>query len=94
MDKFDCEEEVSFSYHSSHVALLGRALQQSIKICLQIESSGFMCIQVMMPVPEGLTMGQHSGILEFKVGREVDTRTSRPLRITDFQMHALEDDDV
>lgn len=68
MDKFDCEEEVSFSYHSSHVALLGRALQQSIKICLQIESTGFMCIQVMMPVPEGLTMGQHSGILEFKVG--------------------------
>jgi len=26
-----------------------------------------MCIQIMMPVSEGVDMGSHSGILEFKV---------------------------
>jgi hypothetical protein len=26
-----------------------------------------MCIQIMMPVSEGVDMGGHSGILEFKV---------------------------
>ncbi|ORX33853.1 Rad1/Rec1/Rad17 [Kockovaella imperatae] len=67
MDKFDCPEEVSFSYHSSHFALLTRALQSSIKICLQIENSGFLCVQIMMPVSEGVAMGGHSGILEFKM---------------------------
>jgi len=56
------------SYHSSHFNLLSRALSQSIKICLQIESSGFLCIQIMMPIGEGVPMGGHSGILEFKVG--------------------------
>ena len=67
MDRFDCEDTVSFSYHSAHFALLSRALNQSIKICLQVESTGFLCIQIMMPVGEGVPMGQHSGILEFKV---------------------------
>jgi cell cycle checkpoint protein len=55
------------SYHASHFAFLARALQESIKICVQIEREGFMCIQVMMPVNEGVDMGNHSGILEFKV---------------------------
>lgn len=71
MDRFDCEEEVSFSYHSSHFALLSRALNQSIKICLQIEQSGFLCVQIMMPVGEGVPVGSHSGILEFKVGTSI-----------------------
>jgi len=71
MDRFDCEETVSFSYHSAHFALLSRALNQSIKICLQVEHSGFLCIQIMMPVGEGVPMGQHSGILEFKVSLRV-----------------------
>lgn len=56
------------SYHSSHFALLSRALNQSIKICIQVESSGFLCVQVMMPVADGVPLGEHSGILEFKVG--------------------------
>jgi cell cycle checkpoint protein len=55
------------SYHASHFAFLARALQESIKICVQIEREGFMCIQIMMPVSEGVDMGGHSGILEFKV---------------------------
>lgn len=55
------------SYHAQHFAFLGRALQQSIKICVQIEHEGFMCIQIMMPVGEGVELGAHSGILEFKV---------------------------
>lgn len=54
-------------YHAQHFAFLGRALQQSIKICVQIEHEGFMCIQIMMPVGEGIELGAHSGILEFKV---------------------------
>ena len=91
MDRFDCEDEVSFryvphhsrcsnnrlkqcSYHSSHFALLSRALSQSIKICLQIESSGFLCVQIMMPVSENVPLGGHSGILEFKVS--VDPKES------------------
>ena len=56
------------SYHLSHIMLLSRALQQSIKICLQIEESGFLCVQIMMPVQDPSKVGQHSGILEFKVG--------------------------
>ena len=32
-----------------------------------MEREGFMCIQIMMPVNEGVDMGSHSGILEFKV---------------------------
>ena len=59
----------SRSYHSSHFAILSRALHQSIKICLQIEHSGFLCVQIMMPVAENVPMGGHSGILEFKVSR-------------------------
>ncbi|KAK1925153.1 Rad1/Rec1/Rad17 [Papiliotrema laurentii] len=67
MDRFDCESVVSFSYHSSHFALLSRALAQSIKICLQVESTGFLCVQIMMPVGENVPLGHHSGILEFKM---------------------------
>ncbi len=46
------------SYHASHIALLGRALQHALKVC----------VQVMLPLPEGLAEGMHNGILEFKVG--------------------------
>ncbi|ORY30003.1 Rad1/Rec1/Rad17 [Naematelia encephala] len=67
MDRFDCQEQVSFSYHSAHIAMLSRALNASIKICLQIESSGYLCVQIMMPVSENLPTGNHSGILEFKM---------------------------
>ncbi|KAK8869534.1 hypothetical protein IAR55_000100 [Kwoniella newhampshirensis] len=67
MDKFECEKRVSFSYHSSHFALLHRALHQSVKICLQIEHDGFLCVQIMMPLGEGVPVGGHSGILEFKM---------------------------
>ncbi|WRT67436.1 uncharacterized protein IL334_004407 [Kwoniella shivajii] len=67
LDKFDCQEKVKFSYHSSHFTLLHRALHQSVKICLQIEKSGFLCVQIMMPLGEGVPVGGHSGILEFKM---------------------------
>lgn len=78
------------SYHASHFAFLARALQQSIKICVQIEREGFMCIQIMMPVGEGVDMGNHSGILEFKA------RYSGPNLIPKLtsQMNALEDDQI
>jgi cell cycle checkpoint protein len=56
------------SYHASHIALLGRALQHALKVCVQIEEEGFLCVQVMLPLPEGLAEGMHNGILEFKVG--------------------------
>jgi cell cycle checkpoint protein len=59
------------SYHSSHFALLSRALHQSIKIALMVESSGFLCVQIMMPVGDKVGLGEHQGILEFKVGCEV-----------------------
>jgi cell cycle checkpoint protein len=55
------------SYHYSHFTLLSRALQQSIKICIQVEGTGFLCVQIMMPVADGVPLGEHSGILEFKV---------------------------
>jgi hypothetical protein len=32
-----------------------------------------MCIQIMMPVNEGVDMGSHSGILEFKVSLVLQT---------------------
>ncbi|KAK6903248.1 hypothetical protein L486_06710 [Kwoniella mangroviensis CBS 10435] len=67
MDKFDCAEKVKFSYNSSHFALLHRALHQSLKVCLQIEKSGFLCVQIMMPLSENVEIGGHSGILEFKM---------------------------
>ncbi|OCF40635.1 hypothetical protein I317_05567 [Kwoniella heveanensis CBS 569] len=71
MDKFECEERVQFSYHSSHFALLSRALHQSVKICLQIEKTGFLCVQIMMPLEKNVEVGGHSGILEFKVGQRL-----------------------
>ncbi|WVR05449.1 hypothetical protein IAU60_002465 [Kwoniella sp. DSM 27419] len=67
MDKFECEERVCFSYHSAHFALLSRALQHSVKICVQIERTGFLCVQVMMPLVDGIAVGGHNGILEFKM---------------------------
>ncbi|WWC89735.1 uncharacterized protein L201_004660 [Kwoniella dendrophila CBS 6074] len=67
MDKFDCVKRVKFSYNSSHFSLLHRALHQSVKICLQIEKSGFLCVQIMMPLSENVEVGGHSGILEFKM---------------------------
>lgn len=82
--------ELNCSYHASHFAFLARALQESIKICVQIEREGFMCIQIMMPVNEGVDLGGHSGILEFKV-------SSRNCMIgvkLIFQMNALEDDQL
>jgi hypothetical protein len=49
-----------------------------------------MCIQIMMPVSEGVDMGGHSGILEFKVS--FGTRRL-PNQLT-IQMNALEDDQL
>lgn len=54
-------------YHSHHFALLTRALQQSVKLALMIEESGYLCVQIMMPIGQGTSTGQHSGIIEFKV---------------------------
>ncbi|WWC69155.1 uncharacterized protein I206_103091 [Kwoniella pini CBS 10737] len=67
MDKFECAEQVKFSYNSTHFSLLHRALHQSVKICLQVETSGFLCVQVMMPLSDNVEIGGHSGILEFKM---------------------------
>ncbi|RSH81787.1 ssDNA endodeoxyribonuclease [Apiotrichum porosum] len=67
MDAFECAEEVTFSYAAAHVSLLGRALQHSVKICLQIESEGFLSVQVMMPIPESMAPDMHNGILDFKM---------------------------
>ena len=94
MDRFDCESVVSFSYHSSHFALLSRALAQSIKICLQVESTGFLCVQIMMPVGENVPLGHHSGILEFKVNDLPRCLCHAPRFVSlQTQMHALEEDD-
>ncbi|KAL1410990.1 checkpoint clamp complex protein Rad1 [Vanrija albida] len=67
MDAFECEEAVTFSYHASHVALLGRAVQHSAKICLQIETTGFLSVQVMMPLSENQPPELNNGILDFKM---------------------------
>ena len=55
------------SYHAQHIILLARALQHALKICLQIEETGFLCVQVMMPIPENMAPDMHNGILDFKV---------------------------
>jgi cell cycle checkpoint protein len=47
--------------------MLSRALQQSVKIALQIEHTGYLCLQIMMPITKDLGTGVHMGILEFKV---------------------------
>jgi hypothetical protein len=71
--------------------VLNRALQYSTKICLQIDDEGFMSIQVMMPVGEDVPIGEHSGILEFKVGRVLVMGGCEAK--ADVQMHALEEGD-
>ena len=38
-----------------------------MKIALMIEESGFLCVQIMMPVSGSMTVGEHQGIIEFKV---------------------------
>ncbi|EIW66309.1 hypothetical protein TREMEDRAFT_70218 [Tremella mesenterica DSM 1558] len=87
MDRFECPERISFSYHAAHIMLLYRALQHSIKICIQIETEGFLCVQIMMPVGEDVPVGGHSGILEFKKVTENDSRGIA----SNVQMHALEE---
>ncbi|KAI9637818.1 putative DNA repair protein Rad1 [Dioszegia hungarica] len=67
METFDVETEVQFSYHYAHFAMLSRALQQSVKIALQIEHTGYLCLQIMMPITKDLGTGVHMGILEFKM---------------------------
>ena len=49
-----------------------------------------MCIQIMMPVSEGVDMGGHSGILEFKVSF-LSLLMKHQLTA---QMNALEDDQL
>lgn len=53
------------SYHSAHFAHLSRALQNSIKVCLEIQSDGFLSAQIMMA--EGEELGEHGGLLHYKV---------------------------
>lgn len=36
-----------------------------------------MCTQIMMPVSEGVDMGSHSGILEFKVSLYIQIRVNK-----------------
>lgn len=79
MEAFECEQPVVFrlafrhrmsansSYHAPHIALLSKALQGSLKVCLRIDETGFLSVQVMMPVPESMPPHMHNGILEFKV---------------------------
>lgn len=33
-----------------------------------IEDQGYLCVQIMMPVSDKEALGDHEGILEFKVG--------------------------
>lgn len=48
--------------------MLSRALQQSDRLSIAIEPSGFLDIQISMPiVGRGLEIGQNQGIIEFKV---------------------------
>jgi len=49
-----------------------------------------MCIQIMMPVSEGVDMGSHSGILEFKVSFHQRVLHDQ----LTVQMNALEDDQL
>ncbi|KIR59745.1 cell cycle checkpoint protein [Cryptococcus bacillisporus CA1873] len=66
MQRFICVDEgVSFSYHSAHFAHLSRALQNSIKVCLEIQSDGFLSAQIMMA--EGEELGEHGGLLHYKM---------------------------
>ncbi|KGB79583.2 cell cycle checkpoint protein [Cryptococcus deuterogattii R265] len=65
MQRFICVDEgISFSYHSAHFAHLSRALQNSIKVCLEIQSDGFLSAQIMMA--EGEELGEHGGLLHYK----------------------------
>jgi hypothetical protein len=34
-----------------------------------VESSGFLCVQIMMPVQGEVALGQHHGIIEFRVSQ-------------------------
>ncbi|ODN88451.1 hypothetical protein L198_06723 [Cryptococcus wingfieldii CBS 7118] len=66
MQSFACVEGgMTFSYHSVHFAHLAKALQGSIKICLQIDDEGVLNAQIM--VAEGDDIGGHRGLLEYKL---------------------------
>jgi hypothetical protein len=54
-------------YHWQHFTYLSRALQQSVKLALMIEANGFLSVQIMMPVTQGTNLGEHNGIIDFKV---------------------------
>lgn len=47
--------------------MLSRALQQSTKLAIQIQNSGFLSVQIMMPVAGNIPVGDHQGLVEFKV---------------------------
>lgn len=64
---FTAWSQADSCYHAAHIALLSKALQHSLKVCLRIDDTGFLSVQVMMPVPESMPPHMHNGILEFKV---------------------------
>ncbi|WVQ76573.1 hypothetical protein IAR50_006245 [Cryptococcus sp. DSM 104548] len=66
MQSFACVEGgMKYSYHSVHFSHLAKALQGSIKICLQIDDEGVLNAQIM--VAEGDEIGGHRGLLEYKM---------------------------
>lgn len=75
------------SYHSAHFAHLSRALQNSIKVCLEIQSDGFLSAQIMMA--EGEKLGEHGGLLHYKV---CPLELTPVHALTSRKMQALEDE--
>ncbi|KAL0947456.1 hypothetical protein HGRIS_013563 [Hohenbuehelia grisea] len=51
LETFECAQRVCFSYRAVHVTRALRALQNSTKTSLRIDSSGLMSLQFLMPSP-------------------------------------------
>lgn len=65
LELFECAERVSFNYRFSHITRALRALQNSLKTSLRIDSDGLLSLQFMMPATQG-------ALVEFKCLALVD----------------------
>ncbi|KAL4255741.1 rad1 family protein [Pleurotus pulmonarius] len=66
LETFECEQSVSFSYRTSHITRAIRALQNSTKTSLRIDSEGLMSMQFLMPSPSIKSRAGADAFIEFR----------------------------
>ncbi|KAF9501163.1 Rad1-domain-containing protein [Pleurotus eryngii] len=66
LETFECEQNVCFSYRTSHITRAIRALQNSTKTSLRIDSEGLMSMQFLMPSPSFKSRAGADAFIEFR----------------------------